>query len=136
MIDLLLLNKISVIVSICLIIVSFFVLKTFIFRPANRPVRQTDENVDDDDMTFPTHVDKRSLRPSYGRFMRRKLQQELTNDSYFCVICLNERKTVVLLPCKHLCVCVSCSKNLRNANQNETCPICRTEIESLLEVFL
>ena len=134
MIDLLL-NKISVITSICLIIVSFFLLKRFIIRPANRAVQQADENIDDD-MAFPTHVDKRSLRPSYGRFMRRKLQQELTNDSCFCVICLNERKTVVLLPCRHLCVCVSCSKKLRNVDQNETCPICRNEIESLLEVFL
>ncbi|CAF1011123.1 unnamed protein product [Adineta ricciae] len=45
MTDLLLLNKISVIAT-------------------NRSVRRrTDENVDDD-MAFPTHVDKRSLRPS------------------------------------------------------------------------
>ncbi|CAF4455495.1 unnamed protein product, partial [Rotaria magnacalcarata] len=35
---------------------------------------------DDDDYLFRFNIDKRSLRPSYSRFMRRKLQQELTND--------------------------------------------------------
>ncbi|UJR08339.1 hypothetical protein I4U23_012610 [Adineta vaga] len=124
MIDILLLNKVNIISTLCLIIISFYLLKKFFFRPLIH------SNDIDDDLSFPTHLDKRSLRPSYARFMRRKLQQDLNNDSCLCIICLNERKTVVLLPCRHLCVCVCCSKKL------STCPICRNEIENLLEVFV
>jgi len=68
--------------------------------------------------------------------MRRKLQQDLNNNPYLCVICWDDRKTVVLLPCRHLCVCVSCSKKLWNNTQKETCPICRNDVENLLEVFV
>ncbi|CAF1083640.1 unnamed protein product [Adineta steineri] len=141
---LLLLNKVNIIISICLAIGSFYLLKKFIFRQSivvknNHP--RTINNVvnddDDDDYTpFQFNVDKRSARPSYARFTRRNLQQELINDSNSCIVCWNDKKTVVLLPCKHLCVCVSCSKKLWNNTQRRTCPICRNDIDNLLEVFM
>jgi len=30
----------------------------------------------------------------------------------------------VVLPCKHICLCVDCAKNLRDKN-NQKCPMCR-----------
>jgi hypothetical protein len=36
-----------------------------------------------------------------------------------CDICYMESKNAVLLPCKHNCTCINCSKNLNK------CPICR-----------
>lgn len=36
-----------------------------------------------------------------------------------CCVCMNEDATVLLLPCRHQCVCVNCRAML------ETCPICR-----------
>ena len=94
------------------------------------------DHTDEDDTPFQCNIDKRSLRPSYTRFMRRKLQQDLNNDPYLCVICWNDRKTIVLLPCRHLCVCILCSKKLWNNTQKEKCPICRKNVENLLEVFI
>lgn len=134
MINLLLLNKVDVIISIGLVIISLYIFKRF-FIPSIKKTNSTEINDDEDDTPFRANLDKRSLRPSYARFMRRKLQQELNNDSYLCVICWNDRKTVVLLPCKHLCVCKSCSRKLWNSIQNETCPICRNNVDNLLEVF-
>jgi hypothetical protein len=136
MIYLLLWNKINIIISICLIIISFYLLKKFFIRPFIPIKTNIDDDDDEDDIQFRLNIDKRSLRPSYARFMRRKLQQDLNNDPYLCTICWNDRKTIVLLPCRHLCVCVLCSKKLWNNTQKEACPICRNQVENLLEVFL
>jgi hypothetical protein len=131
MFSLLLWNKIDIIITICLAIVSFYVLKKFMKRKSNHSAI-----IDDDDILFRSNIDRRSLRPSYARFMRRKLQEDLNHNPYLCVICWNERKNIVLLPCRHLCVCLSCSQQLWNNNRNETCPICRKEVENRLEVFV
>jgi hypothetical protein len=130
-----------IISSICLAIISFYLFKKKILIRQSIDIKTNhsiDINVtdDDDDIPFRSNIDKRSLRPSYPRFMRRKLQEDLNNNPYLCVICWNDKKTIVLLPCRHLCVCVSCSKKLWNNTQHETCPICRNDVENLLEVFI
>ncbi len=43
-----------------------------------------------------------------------------------CVVCLTERKTIVLLPCRHLCVCGACFTQL------DKCPVCRSPFHSHL----
>jgi len=130
-----------IISSICIAIISFYLFKKKILIRQSIDIKTNhsiDINVtdDDDDIPFHSNIDKRSLRPSYPRFMRRKLQEDLNNNPYLCVICWNDKKTIVLLPCRHLCVCVSCSKKLWNNTQHETCPICRNDVENLLEVFI
>ena len=85
------------------------------------------------DDPFELNIDRRSLRPSYTRFMRRKLRDDLDRNPYLCVICWNERKNVVLLPCRHLCICLTCNQQLDN---DASCPICRKPIENRLEVFV
>ncbi|CAF1248746.1 unnamed protein product [Rotaria sp. Silwood1] len=141
MINLLLSNKIDIVISIGLVIISIYLLKKFLVRQfieikKNNVTNINHDNDDDDDYLFQFNIDKRSLRPSYARFMRRKLQQELTNDSCLCVICCNDRKNIVLLPCRHLCVCVTCSKQLWNNTQKQTCPICRSQVDNRLEIFV
>ncbi|ETV69811.1 hypothetical protein H257_14634 [Aphanomyces astaci] len=48
-----------------------------------------------------------------------------------CVVCLTGTKTVLLLPCKHLCLCQTCS-----ANVTDLCPLCKAPIECKTSVFL
>ena len=45
-----------------------------------------------------------------------------------CFLCLVEASTVVLFPCKHLCICHKCSANPSVI----LCPLCSEEIESRL----
>ncbi|KAJ1425161.1 hypothetical protein B484DRAFT_315253, partial [Ochromonadaceae sp. CCMP2298] len=40
-----------------------------------------------------------------------------------CVVCLTERREVLLLPCRHLCVCDSCLVYI------DKCPVCRSTFE-------
>jgi hypothetical protein len=49
-----------------------------------------------------------------------------------CVICLTERRTTAILPCRHTCLCADCAAQLRM--QTNKCPICRTPVTSLLTI--
>ncbi len=54
-----------------------------------------------------------------------------TNEST-CVICLTDIRNVLLLPCRHLCLCESCAENLKFQSAN--CPICRVPFRALLQI--
>ncbi|CAN1129472.1 Probable E3 ubiquitin-protein ligase LUL4 [Linum perenne] len=49
-----------------------------------------------------------------------------------CVICMTEPKDTAVLPCRHMCMCSECAKELRG--QSNKCPICRQPIEELIEI--
>lgn len=56
-----------------------------------------------------------------------------------CCICRDEPKSVLLLPCRHLCVCENCagisSVNNTTIGVLEKCPVCRGTISQQLKVF-
>jgi len=49
-----------------------------------------------------------------------------------CVICLTDQRHVLLLPCRHLCLCNICAENLKFQSAN--CPICRIPFRALLQI--
>lgn len=51
-----------------------------------------------------------------------------------CVVCLERKKTVVVMPCKHLCMCQNCSNQLQQYQSH--CPICRENIAELISVYV
>jgi hypothetical protein len=51
--------------------------------------------------------------------------------SKMCCICLENEKCVLLLPCKHICICTKCSKK-----SLKCCPMCRETILQKLKVYL
>ncbi|CAI9768977.1 unnamed protein product [Fraxinus pennsylvanica] len=51
-----------------------------------------------------------------------------------CVICMTEEKNTAVLPCRHMCMCRDCAKELMLQSNN--CPICRQPIQELLEIKL
>jgi len=58
--------------------------------------------------------------------MKRKREE----DSSSCVVCMEKEKKVLLLPCKHLCLCEDCSVDVNS------CPLCRVLIKQKTTVFL
>lgn len=46
------------------------------------------------------------------------------HDGQECVVCLTNEKSVILMPCRHMCVCEVCFTHL------DKCPVCRTTYTS------
>jgi len=49
-----------------------------------------------------------------------------------CVVCLESKATMALVPCGHLSLCQECSSNLDGLR----CPVCRQPSESMLHIFM
>ena len=54
-----------------------------------------------------------------------------------CVLCMEHEKSVVLLPCKHMCMCKGCTeKYIAQGGFNKaTCPMCRERIVNTIEPY-
>lgn len=54
-----------------------------------------------------------------------------------CVVCKDNESKVVIMPCKHMCLCENCSNcdTFRNFSLT-SCPLCRQPIESIIQVYL
>jgi hypothetical protein len=57
--------------------------------------------------------------------------KEIMDEGRLCVICHDEQKSVLFLPCRHLCICRQCS----DIEQLEKCPLCRQTLEEKLHVY-
>ncbi|KAF2879067.1 hypothetical protein ILUMI_27102 [Ignelater luminosus] len=91
------------------------------------------------------------------RFRRRLVQQQLSseseetessgessqesdmdcssgNENRMCIICQERNKCILMLPCRHVCLCSVCNSRLRNYNRS--CPICRGFVERTMKVFV
>lgn len=82
-----------------------------------------------------------SWRLSWLRYRRRSIPQpeeeimtNLEKDERVCVICQERNKCILILPCRHLCVCTVCNLKLRR--YNATCPICRGTVQKTMKVFV
>jgi hypothetical protein len=54
-------------------------------------------------------------------------------ESSQCAICMENKKTIVFHPCRHLCCCVECARNLFD---KPLCPLCKTIIKTAEAVFI
>ena len=56
-------------------------------------------------------------------------------EEALCVVCMDERKQHVMMPCMHMCVCEACAQRLLDAQTPPLCPVCRTPVEQTTRVF-
>lgn len=56
-------------------------------------------------------------------FFYQTSDDENSDNSNECVVCLSDLRDTLILPCRHLCLCNSCADTLRYQANN--CPICR-----------
>jgi hypothetical protein len=60
--------------------------------------------------------------------------QKAENDENLCIVCEESKKQVILLPCKHMCLCKNCAASCLFKTLND-CPMCRAKIEDSMDVF-
>ncbi|KAH8413574.1 hypothetical protein KR009_012362 [Drosophila setifemur] len=65
----------------------------------------------------------------------RKEPNNLSPNRRRCVVCLERSRNIVIMPCRHLCLCKECSQQLLS-HMEERCPICRNYITSFLPVYV
>jgi hypothetical protein len=61
-----------------------------------------------------------------------KIVSDNLEDSRLCVVCQTSEKSVVLLPCRHVCLCKDCASN----DLVVDCPLCREHIRDRITVFM
>lgn len=82
----------------------------------------------------PTHVRSFKSFNDYGqlsdneklilpRYKKLELLRAIEINEYDCILCVDARANIKLIPCQHTGICEECSFKL------DTCPICRTSIE-------
>jgi len=81
-------------------------------------------------------VQRRSARVGEGGSLEDDLLREVEREreDKLCVICVDKEKCIMILPCRHLCICESCQEPLRTHRNN--CPICRKEIKQMIKAYL
>ena len=64
-------------------------------------------------------------------------QLERERDQNLCVVCQTEKKNIVVMPCRHMCMCKNCCNQLFRIQryQRKTCPLCRNIITSTMEIY-
>lgn len=66
-------------------------------------------------------------------------QVEREREDKLCVICQDQEKCIMILPCRHLCICQDCQIHLMqrtNHNHSGTCPICRKNVKQTIKAYL
>jgi len=54
-----------------------------------------------------------------------------------CIACAERRIVSVLMPCGHMCLCMTCAHRIRGASSRSQrkCPICRADIEQVVRAY-
>ena len=52
-----------------------------------------------------------------------------------CLVCLVIEPDT-LIQCRHAQTCYSCTERIANSDELKTCPVCRGQIEQILQIYL
>lgn len=75
-----------------------------------------------------SHLTRSSISPGHS--------DKSLDSQQRCVICRDRQKCVLLLPCKHLCLCEECADYMFFSAQRQNCPLCRSEINNSMSVYI
>ena len=74
------------------------------------------------------YSDKRRLE-----LLRAQVEEQRNNNTNVtqetCVVCLENPRGTVLIPCGHVCMCLVCSDGITQ------CPVCRTEVNRIIKTY-
>lgn len=67
-----------------------------------------------------------------------EIEIEREKDKRKCVVCQDQTKSVLVLPCRHMCLCVDCANRIVRSRliERRVCPLCRQRIQKVIHVFV
>ena len=74
----------------------------------------------------------RPIDISLNNSLPRGKENEVCKNDFTCVICLTNKRSHLITPCNHFCLCQNCAFRIRNQNK---CPICRKLNIKVQKVF-
>lgn len=112
-----------------------FILTWFwLFRPQNPDQSGGEENLNDQNQND-SDVDDQNDESVDGieNVSALKMQLEQQKEKSLCLICQDAPKSIIFLPCRHMCLCEDCCNQL--LNRRATCPLCRKAILNPIKVY-
>ena len=92
-----------------------------------------DNQYNDDElqsMEYELRVVLKRVSRARDEIEKKKEANSNTDTNNVCCVCLVGRKTILLMPCRHLCLCDSC-----NTRINDRCPMCNSCITHSITVY-
>ncbi|CAM9705044.1 unnamed protein product [Chrysoparadoxa australica] len=87
----------------------------------------SEATLDETEKQLLEHLDQ--IRAAKRELIQREKEQ--LEEQKLCCVCQTEEKSVMLLPCSHLCVCQHCSLH----EMLTKCPICRSVVQATHIVY-
>lgn len=69
--------------------------------------------------------------PTVAPQQQKSQSSQIEDDERLCVVCEDAKKEIIILPCKHMCLCTKCA----NFELIKECPMCRGKVEDSMTVF-
>lgn len=124
-------SYIGLIAAVCFIYI-FMIFDFEVYRFLKHKFRITKELIRRNLLTFKQSFHRNIIR----RVSPDNTEDANTNTEKYCVVCQEHAKNVLLLPCKHLCLCRHCELMIRRYDDTDRCPVCRTHVEETMMVFI
>jgi len=73
----------------------------------------------------------RRYRDKVEREKFEKVNYNIMDEEYKCVVCFERPRNVILKPCMHFSICRVCYESLRS----KTCPVCKVPIKETMDIY-
>jgi hypothetical protein len=61
-------------------------------------------------------------------------QLEQEQESKLCIVCQDRTRCVIILPCRHLCLCTECCSIIQR--EHGSCPVCRQDVRRTMKIYV
>ena len=101
-------------------------------------VTESEEDSGDVLRVQPVRQDDDSVAATSGHHSDQAGEPDSEKTPLSCVICRDKPKSVLVLPCRHVCLCVDCAKVVSAARKRrqQRCPLCRSLIQAAMHVYV
>lgn len=76
-------------------------------------------------------------RSKLGNLVDFEQEIEKEREKNKCVVCQDNNKSVLILPCRHMCLCIDCGNTIARSHliARRVCPLCRNKIRTIMNVY-